>query len=282
MLTEPATMPSTKQWRYVYGVLVGILCGSRLAVAGQTIGPHAALLVGNIFALFVSARVASVLVLERREILSPTAYEFVFRPLRRLRYAAGQYAEFTLPGVSMLSARGNRRTFTIASSPLDQTLSLGVKFYNPASLYKQSLLLLKPGDHVTATHVAGDFTLPRDLAKPVLFVAGGIGITPFISMIRHQIATNTMRDIVLLYFASSSDELAYRPLLDEAGKHGLTVVYFTDPEARLDSQTLMSTVPDIALRRAYISGPPAMVQSYRHLLRSNGVRRIETDYFSGY
>ena len=92
MLTEPATMPSVGRKRLAYALLVGILCGLRLDLGLITISPHFALLLGNVFALVVSARAASVLVLERRDELTPTSHEFVFRSQTKLHFRPGQYA----------------------------------------------------------------------------------------------------------------------------------------------------------------------------------------------
>lgn len=281
MLTEPATMPNTKEWRYVYALLVGVLCGLRLSIGPISISPHVALLIGNLFALLVSARAASMLVLERRVALTPTSYEFSFRPERKLRYKAGQYAEFTLEGVSLASARGNRRSFTIASDPRSELVSIGVKFYEPSSLFKQSLMGMKSGQRIAAAHIAGDFTLPKS-DQPLLFIAGGIGITPFVAMIREQMALGKTRDIVVVYFAAGEQELAYKPVLDAAAKVGVRVIYMTDPATRLDQTAVKTAIPDFAARRVYISGPPGMVRSYKALFRQWGAKSVQTDYFTGY
>jgi len=127
---------------------------------------------------------------------------------------------------------------------------------------------------------------------PLLLVAGGIGITPFVSQLRHLTASGERRDIVLVYAVSSSEELAYA---EELAASGLPVLV-TAPTApagmpasweylgpgRLDASLLASRVPDLTSRTAYVSGPPALVTSLTRQLRELGVRRIHTDYFSGY
>ncbi len=280
MLTEPATIPATKRWQFTYGFIIGVLCGLRLDLGFLSVSPHVALLLGNVFACVVSARAASVLTLDYKRVLTPTSHEFVFRPHRKLSFEAGQYAEFTLTGVGV-GTRGNRRTFTIASSPQDSSIGIGVKFYEPSSLFKKKLLSMQPGDQIVAAHASGDFILPKASA-PLLLVAGGIGVTPFVSMVRDLVARQEKRDVVLVYFAAGDQEIAYRSVFDAAKNIGVKTVYVTNPTVRLDQSLLASEVPDFVNRRVYISGPPAMVRGYKKSLRSLGVRHIKTDYFTGY
>lgn len=110
----------------------------------------------------------------------------------------------------------------------------------------------------------GDFILPRG-EQPVLMVAAGIGVTPFVSQLRQLQATGQQRDVVLVYVASDASELAFR---EELAATGVRTVVFTRDEpadlpahwswaqgARLDAETLERTVADLAARHAFISGP---------------------------
>ncbi|MEQ1735383.1 MAG: FAD-dependent oxidoreductase, partial [Rhodoglobus sp.] len=157
-----------------------------------------------------------------------------------------------------------------------------------SSTFKKALLALEPGTKIRATSVGGDFLLPTD-GSPVLLVAGGIGITPYVS----QLTAGGTRDVALVYAISTPDDLAYAPLLAKAGCSSVTVVSAEKPvklpkgwtwveSRRLTGEQLLAAVPDVKKRHAYLSGTPAMVGALKRALRKGGVSRIHTDVFIGY
>jgi ferredoxin-NADP reductase len=188
--------------------------------------------------------------------------------------------------------RGLRRTFSIASAPSSTEVAFGMKAPQQSSSFKRALAELKPGARVHATSVGGDFVLPKDSTVPLLLVAGGIGITPFVSQLRELAVTGEKRDIVLVFAVSASDELAYADELSANGVRALVIAPqqpATMPidwrylgAGRITAALLADTIPDLTSRVAYVSGPPALVTSLRRDLRKLGVRRIRADYFSGY
>jgi ferredoxin-NADP reductase/Na+-translocating ferredoxin:NAD+ oxidoreductase RnfD subunit len=292
MLTEPLTAPQHKVWRLVYGALVGLLAAPNVQVAGYYFTPEVALLAGNLLTFAVSPQGRVMLTLERIEEAASGAYDFVFRPDRRLAFAAGQYLEWTLP-VRRPDDRGNRRYFTIASAPAEANLRLGVKFAATGSAFKRELAELRPGDTIVASQLAGSFTLPRDHQRKLAFIAGGIGITPFRSMIEDIFNTGETRPVVVLYGNRSASEIAYRDLLEAAERQlGISTHYAVleqdgaSPTMHIgfiDEQLIRSAVPDFAERIFYVSGPQSMVDAERRLLRDMGVPfwRIKTDFFPG-
>jgi ferredoxin-NADP reductase len=80
-------------------------------------------------------------------------------------------------------SRGNRRYFTIASAPADDTVRLGVRLAPNGSAFKRGLAQVQPGDEIVASQLAGNFTLPRNKQRKLAVIAGGTGITPFRSML---------------------------------------------------------------------------------------------------
>lgn len=277
MLTEPATMPSTRYLSILYAAIVGFLFGYNFDIGFIGASPHLALLLGNLFAFVVAARTGAFLTLVEKTKLTPTTYEFAFKPSRPIPRLAGQYMEFTLPGIGY-NNRGNRRTFTVASAPNDALIRIGVKFYEGGSLFKQKLSSLSIGDKIMGGHVAGDFTLPEDKAVPVVFIAGGIGVTPFIAMISQLIADNSKRDVTLYYFAAEEAEVAYKDVLEQAKKAGITTELMIGRDARLSPEAIASHQN----AHFYISGPPGMVAAYKKQLKAAGVGKIHTDLFTGY
>lgn len=282
MLTEPATMPPLRRQQILFGVLVGLLYALPIKFGDIPLYPEMALLAGNLYAFAISPKYRLRLKLKQVGKVSDQVYDFVFTPDRTLAFQPGQYLEWTLghPGTDI---RGNRRTFTIASSPTEPEVRLGVKVYKPSSSFKQALLSLKPGNFVYAGQLAGNFTLPDDTSRRLVFIAGGIGITPFRSMLKYMIDTKQKRDIQLYYLVSNQAEIAYRDVLDQAKANGVKVTIITGSE-RLDTPRLQTEVSDYNERIFYISGPNAMVESYADTLRSLRIprSRIKTDHFSGY
>jgi len=292
MLTEPLTAPQGKFWRIVYGALVGALASPNTVIAGYYFTPEVALLAGNLLTLLVSPQGRVILTLERIEQAAAGVYDYVFRPDRALAFAPGQYLEWTLPLPSS-DSRGNRRYFTIASAPLDETVRLGVKFAPNGSAFKRGLAQLQPGDQIVASQLAGSFTLPRNKQRKLAFIAGGIGITPFRSMLGDLLERGEPRPIILLYGNNRIDEIAYADLLRRAREElGIPTYYAVRDSSGatpdmvvgfVDEAMIRSCVPDFRERTFYVSGPQGMVSATRDALLRVGVspRRIKTDFFPG-
>ena len=293
MLTEPLTKPPDQLSRIIYGAIVGYLFASNLHLGSLYMSPELALLVGNIFAFIVSPKGRFMLTLVAKNTLADATYEFVFSPDRPLAFRPGQYLEWTLENRKS-DTRGNRRFFTIASSPTEKTVCLGVKLSTPGSSFKRALFGMQIHEVLSASHIAGDFTLPHDKKKKIVCIAGGIGVTPFRSMVRYLIDTKDARPITLLYSNRTAAEIAYRGLFEEAAqKIGMKTIYALTAERNLmpgiysgyiDSALIAREVPDYEECAFYLSGPHGMVVAFEKTLHDMGVSRfnVKTDYFPGY
>lgn len=282
MLTEPLTMPPGRWPRIAYGALVGLLFAPNIHIGGFYLTPELALLAGNLFAYTVSPKGRAVLTLVGRRAIGTDTYEFQFRPDKPIQFRPGQYLEWTLPHASP-DSRGNRRFFTIASAPEESTINLGVKFYEPPSSFKRALAQMQRGDLLSAAHLSGDFVLPKDTKEKLVFIAGGIGITPFRSMVAHLRTTHDTRDIVLVYANREGEHVAYKDFFDDAARElGIKTLYTAGTS--VDGAFLRREIPDYASRTFYISGPRGMVEAFKTILRSLSVSRfrIKTDYFPGF
>ena len=291
MLTEPLTAPTTRWPRIAFAAIVGFLFAPNIHIGSFYFTPELALLAGNLFAYAVSPKGRFVLTLERIEQTAVDSYDFVFRSQRKLAFQAGQYLEWTL-GLDRPDNRGNRRYFTVASSPTEQSVRLGVKFYPRSSAFKQALGGMKPGATIHASQLAGDFTLPSDPNTKIAFLAGGIGITPFRSMLQYLIDRQEARHVVVLYGTESQDDIAYRDVLGRARRElGIKTFHAVAEGAErgqypgyIDARLVRLTMPDYLERTFYISGPQVMVKALRGKLLAMGVRRsrIKVDYFPGF
>ena len=277
MITEPLTAPPTRKLRIIYGALVGLLF--------YRWSPEIALIIGNLFAYAVSPKYKLLLKLKEKIQLTPDTFDFVFALDTSIKYTPGQYMEFTLDH-SHPDARGNRRYLSLASSPTEQELRVGIKFGNPPSSYKRTLLTMTEGQKITAGQLIGDFTLPKDVNKKLVFIAGGIGITPYRSMLKYLVDTNQKRDIVVLYSAKNQSEFVYKDVLAEAeNKLGIRTIYVdTEMQRHMDQAGLARGIPDYMERTFYISGSHGVVTAFEDVLKQLKIskRQIVTDYFPGF
>ncbi len=294
ILTEPVTTPPTHKLRIIYGALVGFLFTPQFHLGDFYATPEIALLMGNVFSYMVSPRTTLVLRLKEKVQIASDIYDFIFVPSRKLAFAPGQYMEWTL-GHAGIDSRGNRRYFTLASSPTENSLRVGIKFYPNSSSFKQAMLSLDAHHEIVASHLAGDFVLPRNPKQKCVFIAGGIGITPFRSMIKYLLDNRLRRPIVLFYANKTADGFAYVTLFEKARQElGLKTIYTVTDTSQLPSwwngkvgritpELIKTEVPDYMNCLFYISGSKGMIDSFKELLSQLHVRenQIKTDFFSG-
>ncbi len=292
MLTEPLTTPPVKKLQIIYGAIAGFLFAPLVHIGPFYTTPELALVMGNVYSYVVSPKYKLVLTLKETVKVANGVWDFVFKPDKKVAYLPGQYMEWTL-GHKKADARGNRRYFTVASSPTEEDLRLGVKFYEKPSSFKSHLGALGEGGKIVASGLSGDFVLPKDQNKKLVFIAGGIGVTPFRSMVKYLIDRGQKRDIVIIYSNKTAEDIAYKEIFDQAENLGVKTVYtLTDnvPEGWVgrhgfvDEKMIMEEVPDFKQRTFYISGPNAMVKLFQKTLKKMGVRgrQIKTDFFPGF
>lgn len=290
MLTEPLTSPYNLKKALAYALLVGVLYSH----GDLRLAPEEALLLGNVFAFLLTRdrRVQLDFVRSTKE--ASGIYSYHFKADRQLKFKPGQFLEWTLPA-RRSDSRGNRRYLTIASSPTEKNLMATVKQPDSPSLFKQKLGQFRPGSRLLVSHLSGDFTLPKDSSQKLAFIAGGVGITPFRSMVKYLVDMRQKRDIIMLYSATSPQELAFVDLFNRAENFGVKTSYaISRPKQPLPSWNghvgpvrsahLKKLVPDYFERTFYISGPYGFITAIRGELEKLGVPRnkIKSDYFPGY
>ncbi len=293
MLTEPLTTPPTKKLQILYGALVGFLFSPQIHLGSIYSTPEIALVIGNIFSYIVSPKLKLTLKLGEKRAIGSDILDFVFKAQSKPVFTPGQYMEWTLSHKNT-DSRGNRRYFTIASSPTEENIRLGIKFYPQGSSFKRAMANLDANTTLIGSQLAGEFTLPKDQNRKLVFIAGGIGITPYRSIIKYLLDTNEKRDIIMLYSNKMESEIAYRNIFDAASSNlGIKTVYTLTEQTgstwrgrsgRIDARMITEEVPDYAERLFYLSGPHAMVAAFEQVLLGVGISRknIKIDFFPGF
>jgi ferredoxin-NADP reductase len=213
-----------------------------------------------------------------REELAPAIWQYHFKPERPFDFVPGQYADFVLPGVHD-DPRGASRVYTMTSQPRDDVVSFVMKVPEPHSPHKQALIELRPGDPLQVRESMGDLILPKDPAQPLVFIAGGIGIASFISMLQYLTDKREERPIFLFYSLRVRQEAIFKELL---AKYPLTLNVLTIAPNRLTGQQIIDSTPPNAL--IYLSGSQRFVEQLRVNLEHLGKPRsdIVFDFFDGY
>lgn len=219
--------------------------------------------------------------LRLREVAVHTV-EVAFGVPESFSFVPGQYATITLHGLETLSMPEQFHDFSISSSPNTKG-EITVTFRVSESPFKKRLLEMPLGTTVELEGPKGVFTLPPVGVEVVRLIAGGIGVTPFMSMIRFALETESEQRIRLDYYNTAPENTAYLAELtaraDGGGNIASHVHYgsFTGAELVGDS-----TCPNGEVY--YIAGPPGFVHAARTFLEKQGVAydRIHTEEFSGY
>lgn len=220
---------------------------------------------------------------------APHLHSYYFKPESKFSYTAGQFVELTLDHKHP-DSRGTKRWFTLSSSPSDDIVSITTRQAtdNPSS-FKLALKRLEPGDDLHMSDPMGDFVLPKLVQTPLIFIAGGIGITPYLSMLRWLAVTKESRDINLLWAVEREKDIGFQDIFEAAKQHATIVVNqptsswgglrgFLTPDVILGIEDLTKNT------LIYVSGAEKMVESLHEGLIRLGVNKNQLvgDYFPGY
>lgn len=229
--------------------------------------------------------------LDLREVAKGTI-EFSFSKPAGLNFVPGQYAGFTLLHPTETDKNGITRRFSLASMPDDATINIVTRMQDTP--YKRALRDFTVGSEIKFAGPTGTFTLHKDSDTPAVMIAGGIGIAPFYSMIKHEAAHPTGMHIQLFYGNQIQEEAAYLQALlaiQKQNPHFTCVPALAKPGPDWEFETGFITenlikkhVKDIHKPIYYICGSPAMVTALQETLAEMGIDedRIKVEDFPGY
>jgi ferredoxin-NADP reductase len=232
--------------------------------------------------------------LDRREVAEGTM-AFEFRKPDGWTFEAGQFIDMTLLEPAETDAEGNTRGFSIASAPFEHTLMIATRMRDTA--FKRVLKTLPMGSEVRIEGPFGNLRLHNNVARPAVVLSGGIGVTPFRSILLQAAKERRPHRIFLFYanrrpedapflkelqaLASESTTFTFIPAMTQMEKSPLK---WDGERGHINPKMLAKYLTGVTSAIYYVTGPPGMVGGLRALLKSTGVDDddIRTEEFTGY
>ena len=232
--------------------------------------------------------------LNRVEVAEDTM-AFYFEKSPGFEFIPGQSSDLTLVNPPETDSEGNVRTFSIASAPFEDQLMFATRMRDTA--FKRSLKTVPLGTSVKMEQAIGSFTLNKNSAKPAVLLAGGIGITPFLSIVKQADHERLPHKLYLFYSNRRPEDAPFLESLNNLEKSNpnfhliLTMSEILRSKRKWEGETglidkamLSRYVNDLRGPIFYIAGPPGMVTEIRKMLLASSVNEddIKTDEFAGY
>ena len=230
-----------------------------------------------------------------REEVAEGTMAFHFEKPSGFSFKPGQFADVTLTDPPETDAEGNTRSFSIASPPFENELVFTTRMRDTA--FKRSLKTVPLATEVQIGAAAGSFTLHKNQAKPAVFLAGGIGITPFLSIVRQADRDRLPHKLHLFYSNRRPEDAAFLDTLqalETTNPNFHLICTMTEMSkskkewkgetALIEKEMLSRHLATLQGPIYYIAGPPAMVAAMRQTLVSAGVEEddIRAEEFAGY
>lgn len=235
------------------------------------------------------------LTLLKKETVATRTQAFFFEKPENFMFKAGQYLQ-----VRLTEDKNDSHTFSIASAPHEDMIMCATRI-SPDSDFKRRMAELTEGEKVYIEAPGGQFTLPKEEDIPLVFLAGGIGITTIRSMVRYEEYRNTERPIALFYSNRKPEEAAflhelesitlpqYRLIATMTGLEGSHVEgshqEWNGETGYINEKMIRAYVPDVSKPLYYVVGPPRFVEAMVDLLHSlNEVpsTHVKSEDFAGY
>lgn len=221
--------------------------------------------------------------IEKKQVF-PDVTTFVFKPKEKINFVPGQFMHYFLPHPDA-DDRGTDRYFTIAAPTYEGVIKITTRFAgDEGSSFKRALFEMVVGETIEAEGPEGEFTLDHDPEREYVFIAGGIGITPFRSIILDMDHFGKPMNLTLLY-ANHDKNIVFKDELEAVTKRNpnFKIVYIMSPE-HIDENNIKKYVPDLSKPVFYVSGPEPMVDATVDVLKKLNIEsnKIKKDFFPGY
>lgn len=233
--------------------------------------------------------------LKKKEEVAEGTTAFYFEKPAGFMYKPGQHIDIKLLNPRETDAEGNSRIFSLVSAPYEEDITVTTRMRPTA--FKRVFGAMPLGTEVEFEGPFGSMVLHNDSMKPAVFLAGGIGITPFMSMVREAIYEKLPHKIYLFYSNRRPEDTAFLKKLQETQKRNpnfVLIATMTDAEKSakpwngergyIDGAMLKKFVSDLTKPIYYLAGPPLMVQAMREMIVKAGADEdnIKSEEFAGY
>ncbi|MBV6272921.1 FAD-dependent oxidoreductase [Alcaligenaceae bacterium CGII-47] len=218
---------------------------------------------------------------------------FHFRKPEGFIYEPGQTISMILPKADDAQGASQKHTFSLVSAPYQDDLCVATRMRD--SEFKRALGALKPGAAFQFSGPYGKLTLPAQTQRPIVLIAGGIGITPYMSMLQHTTHEKLEHKLLLLYSNRNPDDAAFLDTLQTLVAHNPNVhmqatmtalqgAAWSGMTAPLDASTIKNATSSLHEPIYYLVGAPGMVEALTDALRGLGVNDddIRSEGFYGY
>lgn len=235
------------------------------------------------------------LILKQKKLEAQDIWSFIFDKPEDLTFQAGQFLQLFVPHENP-DDRGIKRYFTVAASPSEDFLMITTKIIKESSTFKRALFDSEIGTTFEAAEPSGPFVLPEQII-PCVLIAGGIGVTPYRSMVKFAADKKLPLPLKLVYANKTPQETAYFDFFKTLEKENSNFsVFYTMTEkeeakirwegrvGRIDESLIKEVAGELDKNLYYISGPQPMVDANHELLSRMGIAKdlIRLDYFPGY
>ena len=230
----------------------------------------------------------------KKEEIARETFTFHFEKPASFDFIPGQYVKIALL-LEHPDNRGGIRLFSMSSSPTEPEIVITNK--KRESAFKQKLISLEPGVQIPMSGPFGVFTLKKEETAPRVFIAGGIGITPFRSMIKYAADTGLSSQITLFTSFHVPEEIVFQNELRDIAKNHQWFTFvetvshpqgsstpWSGHTGRIDEEFIRTNVQNISQAIFYICGPPLMVESLTKTVLALGINtsQLRVERFTGY
>lgn len=228
-----------------------------------------------------STNQSATLTLREKEHLADNVWAFRFLPSEPLMWTPGQFIRVELPHSSP-DDEGTKRWFTVSSAPYEDIVQISTRV--TSSTFKHALASLPIGGKLDLLEKPdGDFVW-EDSQKPIVFVAGGIGITPFRSILRQRAHDHLPLTVTLIYGNRAEITPVFQDEFDRYAAQDKTFKVHYAAGQPLTASTIAELVPDLNSSLVYVSGPEPMVETLGTELEAAGLAKdqLKQDFFPNY